>query len=213
MVSAVATLEPEIAAKIVQAAMVAIAHAARQVARQRVRGVVQVVDDPAADHDVRHEGEQRNRHQQVAVQLAEDHLGDRAQPALRCDQQPAAEQRQAGEDRQPGEQQQHQAGEDQRDRHSVLSPWRRLRRERGGAGAAAARCDSSETSSISTPPSGRNSCSQNTGISRWPSVSDADLAREHRRAPAVDDQDDRHDQHRERRPELRPEAARARQAW
>ena len=112
MVSAVATLEPGDGGEDGAGGDGGDAHAAGQVARQRVRGVVQVVDDAAADHDVRHEREQRNRHQQVAVELAVDHLGHRAEAALRGDEQRAAEKRQPGEDRQPGEQHQHQAGEE-----------------------------------------------------------------------------------------------------
>jgi len=69
---------------------------------------------------VRHECEQRDRDQQVAVELAEDDFGDRAQPAL-AEQQRAAEQRQPGEDGNAREQKQYQAGEDQCDRQSPSS--------------------------------------------------------------------------------------------
>jgi len=70
---------------------------------------------------VGHEREQRNGHQQVAIQLAEDDLADRTQAALGGDQQRAAEQRQPGEDGNAREQKQYQAGEDQCDRQSPSS--------------------------------------------------------------------------------------------
>jgi hypothetical protein len=88
--------------------------------QQRVCRAEQVVDDLAADHEMRHQREQRYRHQQIGVELAEHEIADAAEMALGRKEDGGGEQHQAGEHRDAGEQHQHQADEDQRKQHGPI---------------------------------------------------------------------------------------------
>jgi hypothetical protein len=69
------------------------------VPQQRVGGAVEVVDHLAADHEMRHQREERDRDQQVDVELAEDDLAERPDPALEVVAQRPADDAEPGEDR------------------------------------------------------------------------------------------------------------------
>jgi hypothetical protein len=97
------------------------AEATRQVAHQRVRGGVEVVDHLPAHHEMRHQHEQRDRDQQVDVELAEHELAERRDVALDHDQHREREQEHPGEHRDAGVEQRQQRHEDDKERHSWVS--------------------------------------------------------------------------------------------
>src|SRR5690606_6808156 len=138
--------------------------------RQRVRRGIEVVDDLAADHDVRHQREQRDRDQQVAVQLAEDDFADGAQVALGEQQQTAAKEGQAGEDRQTGEQQRDDAGQYQQEGHSATSSRCWAVSSTAGIPTITRASATRAASAISTPPTGSINWSRYTGTSTCPVV-------------------------------------------
>ena len=85
-----------------------------------MRRAEQVIDDLAANHEVRHQREQRYRHQQIGVELAEHEIADAAELAFDADEQRRREQQQSGEHRDAGEQHEHEADEDQREQHRPI---------------------------------------------------------------------------------------------
>src|SRR3546814_843509 len=140
---------------------------AGQVAREGIGGIGQVVDHFAADHDVRHEGKQRNRNQKIAVQFAEYDIDDGSQVALHQQQKASAVQGKARKNRDAGKQYRQQAYQNDNHDHG-LSP--------AAAAGLAMRirlCQriSMATAASKTPPRGSKSCSIQTGSSRCPSVS------------------------------------------
>ena len=74
IVRAVATLEPEMAAKTVHAAIVAIANPPGRCLTSVLRRLVEIIDHLSLHHELGHQHEQGKRDQQVAVDMAEGDL-------------------------------------------------------------------------------------------------------------------------------------------
>ncbi len=68
-----------------------------------MRGAEQVIDDLAADHELRHQREQRNGDEQIRVEVSEDDVADAAEVTLGRIEHGGSEQREPGEDRYSGQ--------------------------------------------------------------------------------------------------------------
>ena len=91
-------------------------------AHERVRGAEEVIDHLAADHELRHQREERDRDEQVRVELAEHEIAKAAEMTLERVENGRAEKRQAREHRHAGQQHGDEPDENQREQHLFARP-------------------------------------------------------------------------------------------